>query len=177
MADLPRRTFLATAAATTALASTTRAAANDKIVVGVMGMGGRGTGLSKTFASQPNVHVAYVCDPDPKRAGAAAEGLEKANKPKPTIVEDFRRILDDKSVDVLVCAAPNHWHAPAGILGCAAGKHCYIEKPCSHTPREGEMLVAAARKHNRVVQMGNQRRSWPKVQEAIQKLHEGVIGR
>jgi predicted dehydrogenase len=177
MSNVPRRSFLASAASVAALASVSRAAANDKVVVGVMGMGGRGTGLAKTYAAQPNVSVAYVCDPDPKRAGAAADALEKAGKPKPTIVEDFRKILDDKAVDVLVCAAPNHWHAPAGILGCTAGKHCYIEKPCSHTPREGEMLVAAARKHGRVVQMGNQRRSWPKVQEAIQKLHEGVIGR
>jgi predicted dehydrogenase len=177
MSNPTRRTFLGTAATAAALAATTRAAAGDKLVVGVMGMGGRGTELSKIFAAQPNVTVAYVCDPDPARAGKAADGLVKANRPKPEAVADFRKLLDDKAVDVLVCAAPNHWHAPAGIFGCAAGKHCYIEKPCSHTPREGEMLVAAARKHNKVVQMGNQRRSWPKVQEAIAKLHEGIIGR
>ncbi len=177
MSNIPRRTFLASAAATAAMAATVRGAANDKLVVGIMGTGGRGKSLSKTFAGLPNVSVAYVCDVDEKQAGAASDGLVKANKPKPTIVEDFRKILDDKSVDILVCAAPNHWHAPAGILGCAAGKHCYIEKPCSHTPHEGEMLVAAARKHKSIVQMGNQRRSWPKVQEAIAKLHEGVIGR
>lgn len=175
--ELTRRTFLGAAATTLAVNSLGRAAANEKLVVGVMGCGGRGTGLAQTYANQPNVTVAYVCDPDEKRAGAAADKLVKANKPKPTVVADVRKILDDKAVDILVCAAPNHWHAPAGILGCSAGKHCYIEKPCSHTPQEGEWLVAAAQKNKRVVQMGNQRRSWPKVQEAIQKLHEGVIGR
>ncbi len=177
MPSLHRRKFLASAASTAALATLSRANANDQLVVGVMGMGGRGTSLSKTFAGQSNVSIAYVCDPDQNRAGAGADQFEKSGKPKPKVVEDFRRILDDKSVDVLICAAPNHWHAPAGILGCSAGKHCYIEKPCSHTPHEGEMLVAAARKNHRVVQMGNQRRSWPKVQEAIAKLHEGIIGR
>ena len=120
MPDIPRRTFLASAASAAALASTARAAANDQLVVGVMGMGGRGTGLAKTFAGLPNVRVAYVCDPDPKRAGAAADALDKANKPRPNIVEDFRKILDDKGVDIFVCAAPNHWHAPAGILGCSS---------------------------------------------------------
>ncbi|QEL16211.1 Gfo/Idh/MocA family protein [Limnoglobus roseus] len=172
-----RRTFLGTTAAALASTSLSRAAASDKLVVGIMGCGGRGNDLAPKYASQPNVTVAYVCDPDAKRAGALADKLEKAGKPKPTVVSDLRKMLDDKAVDVMVCAAPNHWHAPSGILACSAGKHCYIEKPCSHTPQEGEWLVAAARKNKRVVQMGNQRRSWPKVQEAIQKLHDGEIGR
>jgi predicted dehydrogenase len=92
-------------------------------------------------------------------------------------VADFRRILDDKAVDVLVIATCNHWHAPAAILGCAAGKHVYVEKPCSHNPREGELMVVAARKHDRRVQMGNQRRTWPKIIEAIEAVRKGEIGR
>ncbi len=82
-----------------------------------------------------------------------------------------------KAVDALVIATCNHWHAPAAILACAAGKHVYVEKPCSHNPREGEMMVAAARKHRRLVQMGNQRRSMPAAIEAIAQLRSGVIGR
>merc|ERR1711964_193185 len=95
----------------------------------------------------------------------------------PQGVTDFHRILEDKSVDALICAAPNHWHAPATILGCAAGKHVYVEKPCSHNPREGELMLEASRRHNRAVQMGSQRRSGPAWQAAIGKLHSGAIGR
>ena len=91
-------------------------------------------------------------------------------------VADFRRALDDKNIDVLVVAAPNHWHAPATILGCSAGKHVYCEKPACHNPREGELAVAAARKNNRVVQLGTQRRSFPTIIEAINKIHDGEIG-
>src|SRR5213078_1525941 len=115
-------------------------------------------------------------DVDPARAADAQKAVAGVgSKAEPKIVGDFRRILDDKAVDVFVCAACNHWHAVSGILACQAGKHCYIEKPCSHNPREGELLVAAARAADRRVQMGNQRRSWPKVQEAIRALREGVI--
>jgi predicted dehydrogenase len=96
---------------------------------------------------------------------------------KPKGVTDFRRILDDPEVDVLSIAAPNHWHAPATILACSAGKHVYVEKPGSHNPWEAHQMVAAARKHRRVVQMGNQRRSWPWVIEAIERLHAGELGR
>jgi predicted dehydrogenase len=175
---LSRRTFLGTSAA--ALATTPRlmaADANDKIVVGVMGMGGRGTGLAQLFARQPNVEVAYVCDVDAGRAAQAQKAVASGSKSQPQAVGDFRRILDDKAVDVFVCAACNHWHAPSTILASLAGKHTYVEKPCSHNPREGELMVAAARKADRRVQMGNQRRSYPKTIEAIQALRDGVIGR
>jgi predicted dehydrogenase len=95
----------------------------------------------------------------------------------PEGVVDFRRILDDKSVDALAIATPDHWHAPAAILAMSAGKHVYVEKPCSHNAREGELLVEAARKHRKVVQHGTQRRSWPAMREAVQAIHEGAIGR
>ena len=180
---LNRRDFLAAAAATgVTLAATSPSrsqerAANNELVVGVMGMGGRGTTLAQGFERIDGVRVAYVCDVDSQRVERAAEAVRSIGGEKPQAVGDFRRILDDKSVDILVIAASNHWHAPAAILGCAAGKHVYVEKPCSHNPHEGELMVAAARKHNRKVQMGNQRRSRPHVVEAIQQLREGAIGR
>ncbi len=181
---LDRRDFLgATATAGLALglsALPARAAvkdANERILVGVMGTGGRGSGLAQLFEKLPNCQVAYVCDVDQKRMESAAAGVAKVKGNTPKTVGDFRKVLDDKTIDVLVVATCNHWHAPAAILACAAGKNVYVEKPCSHNPREGELLVEAARKYKKNVQMGNQRRSWPKVIEAIQQLRDGVIGR
>jgi predicted dehydrogenase len=181
--DPNRRQFLAAAAATGLTLATTAAAksqqrsAGNELVVGVMGMGGRGTRLAEGFEQIDGVRVAYVCDVDRERVARAAEAVRGIGGQKPQTVGDFRRILDDKSVDVLVIAASNHWHAPAAILGCAAGKHVYVEKPCSHNPHEGELMVAAARKHRRKVQMGNQRRSRPHVVEAVGQLRDGAIGR
>jgi predicted dehydrogenase len=186
---ISRRTFIGTAAAAGAAlsVSTSFAAetpASEKLVVGVMGTGGRGTSLAQNFSRQAGVTVAYVCDVDVKRAESAAAAVEKATKDAaksggkaPQAVQHYQKILDDKGVNVLVVATCNHWHAPAAILGCAAGKHVYVEKPCSHNAREGELLVEAARKHKRAVQMGNQRRSWDKVIEACQLVREGAIGR
>ncbi len=150
--------------------------ASETVTVGVMGLS-RGRALAQGFAEQPGVIVKYVCDVDENRASAAAASVEKEVGKSPKPIGDFRRILDDESVDALVCAAPNHWHAPATILGCSAGKHVYVEKPCSHNPREGELMVEAARKNNRAVQLGTQRRSGPAFHEAMALLHDGVIGR
>jgi predicted dehydrogenase len=177
---IDRRRFLGVAASSglaLGLARAEAAGANDKIVLGVMGTGGRGTALSRAFENQPGAEVAYVCDVDSGHAHRAAEAVNKVKGRSPKVVADFRRVLDDKAVDVLVVATCNHWHAPAAILACAAGKHVYVEKPCSHNPHEGELLVAAARKYQRQVQMGNQRRSYPHVIEAIEQVRGGVIGR
>ena len=178
-----RRTFLGTAgaAACAGVASESKAATtreDSPIRVGIMGLS-RGLALARNFAAIPGVEVRYVCDVDSRRAEAAVKAVtdvqvEKKNKVAP--VGDFRHILDDDQIDVFVCAAPNHWHAPASILACTAGKHVYVEKPCSHNPHEGELLVQAARKHKRCVQMGNQRRSADKIQEAIKLIHDGAIG-
>lgn len=185
-AAIDRRHFLGTTAAAgvaAGLAASGEAAgaqdagANNRLVVGIMGTGGRGTGLATTFQQQPNVEVAFVCDPDRARVDAAADAVRKAGGANVRAVSDFRRILDDKSVDILVCAACNHWHAPATILACAANKHVYVEKPCSYNPREGELAVQAATKHKRLVQMGNQRRTWPRIIEAIEEVRKGTIGR
>ncbi len=181
-AELTRRHFLgATAAAGMGALAEPAAAqgtgANNRLIVGIMGTGGRGAGLAATLQQQPNVEVAYVCDADRARVDRAADGVRKAGNAGVRAVADFRRILDDRNVDIFVCAACNHWHAPATILACAAGKHVYVEKPCSYTPREGELAVQAARKHKRLVQMGNQRRSWARIIEGIEEVRQGAIGR
>jgi predicted dehydrogenase len=180
--DLNRRNFLnvaAVGAAGLALSRSARAqeaSPSKRIVVGVMGMS-RGLAVASTFAAQPNVDVRYVCDVDSTRAAKAAEDVGKIGNSKPKAIGDFRQILDDKEVDVLACAAPNHWHAPATILACSAGKHVYVEKPCSHTAREAELMLEAARKHKRAVQVGTQRRSSPNIRAAMELLKAGEIGR
>ncbi len=179
--SIHRRHFLAASAAS-GLALASASASQDsqpenKLRVGIMGTGGRGTELSRVFQQQRGVDVTHVCDVDQGRAERAAQVVQKISNRAPQAVTDYRRILDDKSVDILVVATCNHWHAPAAILGCAANKHVYVEKPCSYCPREGELLVEAARKYKRHVQMGNQRRSWPKVIEAIEEVRKGAIGR
>ena len=173
-----RRHFLRTATAATLSAGTLRAQnqANQKLRVGIMGLS-RGRAHISNFAKIPGVEIAYVCDVDQRRLAEGAKlATEQSGGTEPKAVTDFRRILDDKDVDILSIAAPNFWHAPATILACEAGKHVYVEKPGSHNPRESELMVAAARRNGRQVQMGNQRRSAPGFREGIEKLRAGAIG-
>ncbi len=151
--------------------------ANDRINVAAMGVNSRGFAVSTNFARQEGCEVMYVCDVDSRAADKCIAALEKIQKKRPKAAPDFRKALEDKDLDALIVTCPDHWHAPAAILGCKAGKHVYLEKPCSHNPNEGEMVVAAAKKYKRVIQMGNQRRSWPNVHAAIKELHAGIIGR
>lgn len=185
-ANMDRREFIEKAAVPVAAGvgvnalSARNAAASPSgasdITVGVMGLS-RGRALADLFAKQSGVHVKYVCDVDQTRAVEAAKGMASKVSTPPEPVGDFRRILDDRDVDILVCAAPNHWHGPATILACAAGKHVYVEKPCSHNGGEGELMIAAARKNNRAVQVGMQRRSGPLFQQAAEEIRGGIIGR
>jgi predicted dehydrogenase len=152
-----------------------RKSPGEKLVVGVMGLG-RGMDHVRAIKQLANVEIGYLADIDDDRlAKAQKTAFADAERP-PKTVKDFRRILDDKAIDALFIAAPNHWHAPATILGCSAGKHVYVEKPGSHNAREGELMVEAARKNNRIVQMGNQRRSFPGIIEAVEQLRAGAIG-
>ncbi len=151
--------------------------ANEKIRVACMGVNSRGLAVGKNFAAQKDCEVLHVCDVDNRAAETCITAIEKIQQKKPKATPDFRKALEDKDLDVLIVTAPDHWHAPAALLACAAGKHVYLEKPCSHNPNEGELLVKAAAKYKRVLQMGNQRRSWPNVSAAIAELHAGVIGR
>lgn len=153
------------------------AAPSERLSIGIMGVNGRGGAIARNMMATGQVDIAYICDVDSRALERVTKIVNEKQGTKAQAVADFRRILDDKSVDALVCAAPNHWHAPATILGCNAGKHVYVEKPCSYTAEEGELAVAAARKHDRIVQMGTQRRSWPGIVEAIEKIHQGAIGK
>jgi predicted dehydrogenase len=148
----------------------------DKVVIGIMGTNGRGLEHIKSFTKIPNVEIAYICDVEDVARAKGIDLVEKLTGKKPIAVTDFRKILDNKDLDALTIAAPDHWHAPAAMLACAAGKHVYVEKPCSHNPEEGEKLIKAARKYKRHVQMGDQRRSMPRLMDAVKQIHEGVIG-
>ncbi|WP_428654335.1 Gfo/Idh/MocA family protein [Runella sp.] len=151
--------------------------ANEKVRLGMMGVNSRGLALASNFALQPNCEVVSVSDVDSRAAEKCIKAVEKIQNSKPKDVPDFRKALEDKDVDALVIAAPDHWHAPAAILASKAGKHVYLEKPCSHNPNEGELLVAVAAKYKNVIQMGNQRRSWPNVKQALKDIQDGAIGR
>ncbi|MEO8962591.1 MAG: Gfo/Idh/MocA family oxidoreductase [Ginsengibacter sp.] len=151
--------------------------ANERIKVGIMGVHARGLALSKNYAQQKNCEIIYISDVDSQSMNICIDAVEKIQNKRPKAAPDFRKALEDKSLEAIVIATPDHWHAPATILACKAGKHVYVEKPCSHNPHEGEMMVAAARKYRRQVQMGSQRRSWPNVITAIKEVQDGIVGR
>ncbi|WP_257668346.1 Gfo/Idh/MocA family oxidoreductase [Parapedobacter tibetensis] len=151
--------------------------ANERFQVAIMGVNARGLALANNFSAQSNCEVRYVCDVDNRAAEKCISSVTKIQQKKPQAQPDFRKALEDKEVDALIVATPDHWHAPAAILASKAGKHVYLEKPCSHNPNEGELLVAVQKKYNNIIQMGNQRRSWPNVVQAIHELHNGIIGK
>jgi len=158
-------------------ASTTPPSPNNRVRVAVVGTNARGLAHVQCFAGVPNVEIAYICDVDDRAIAKGLAETAKVQSATPEGVRDFRRALDDRNVDAVSIASPDHWHAPMAILALAAGKHVFVEKPCSHNPREGELLIEAARKSGRRVQMGNQRRSFAVMQEAIAQIREGAIGR
>ena len=175
-----RRTFLGTAGAGAAAlameAGTTRAAADRRIVLGLIGTGGMGTNHLKRLAARKDVALAYVCDVDQKRLDNAAKIVETTAGKAPKAVKDLRRLLDDRTVDAVVIATPDHWHAPAAILALDAGKHVYVEKPCCHNIREGRLMIEAVKRSGKLLQVGTQSRSTACVQEAMTRLKEGEIG-
>jgi predicted dehydrogenase len=151
--------------------------ANDLIRVAIIGTNSRGASMAGTFARQANTEVKFICDVEDKALQKGIEAVKSVTGREPKGIKDFRKVLDDKDLDAIYIATPDHWHAPATILGLKAGKHVYVEKPLSHNPFEGELVVKAAEKYHRIVQMGNQRRSWPTLAQGIQELKDGIIGR
>jgi predicted dehydrogenase len=152
------------------------AGANDKFILGLIGPGGMGSNHLRAFAGYKDVEVAFVCDPDENRRNAAAREVEKSTGKAPQSVKDMRRVFENQAVDAVVIATPDHWHVPASLLALDAGKHVYVEKPCSHNIREGRLLVDAARRAKRIVQVGTQSRSSEHVRRAMDRLHNGAIG-
>jgi predicted dehydrogenase len=146
---------------------------SELVRIGVIGTGGQG--LANMRAIMKN--VVAVCDVDTKHAANAAALVEKANGRKPTVASDYRKLLEDKSVDAVLIATPDHWHALPAIEACLAGKDVYCEKPLTLFIEEGKTLVKAARKHNRIVQCGSQQRSEAKFLKAAEYVRNGRIGK
>jgi len=150
---------------------------NERIIVSVMGVNSRGNALAGNFASQSNCEVAHICDVDSRATEKCLKNLQEKQRATAKGFGDFRKSLESKDIDAVVIAMPDHWHAPASLLAMQAGKHVYVEKPCSHNPKEGEILREGAAKYGKVIQMGNQRRSWPNVIKGIEALKSGAIGK
>ncbi len=185
-----RRMFLkktATAAAGIGLVGTANAmsaksyrniiGANDRLNIAIQGLGRRYFGFIDAIAAKDNnVRLQYLCDVMPKQIIKAQERVGKKIDYKIKAEEDFRKILEDKKVDAVFLATPDHWHTPGALMAMQAGKHVYVEKPCSHNPHENDLIVSAQKKYDKVVQMGNQQRSSLQSQEIITAIHSGIIG-
>lgn len=151
--------------------------ANDRINAAVLGVNGRGKAHIESLMAQPNVQVTILCDPDLALLKVRQKEFKEKYKLDVAIEQDLRRVFDNKDIDVVSIATPNHWHALSVIWACQAGKDCYVEKPGSHNIWEGRKMVEAAQKYDRIVQHGVQLRSSPAINEAIQLMRDGYIGR
>ena len=149
---------------------------NDTVRVACVGLRGRGKDHLHGYANLPNVDIAALCDIDQTVLNKAVQDVQAKRQKAPAAYTDFRKLLDDKSIDVVSIATPNHWHTLQTVWACQAGKDVYVEKPCSHDMFEAQQIVAAARRYDRLVQQGSQSRSAVALQEAVQKMREGVIG-
>ena len=183
---ITRRKFLDTAAVGAAGLAVNSAAksyaqilgANDRLNFAVIGLNSRAYAhLSALNANRKTAHITHVCDVESNILARFAARTAKDTGTAPATEKDFRKILALKDVDAITIATPDHWHAPMAIAGVEAGKHVYVEKPCSHNPAEGAMLVEAQRKYGKLVQMGTQQRSSPNTMEIVDKIHNGLIGR
>jgi len=181
-----RREFLdalAVSAATLAVGTTARSysrilGSNDRLNFAVIGLNGRAYAhLSALKANRSAARISHVCDVDSKILGKFADRVQQEMGETAATDKDFRGILEQKDVDAITIATPDHWHAPMAIAALQAGKHVYVEKPCSHNAAEGEMLVRAQQKYQKLVQMGTQQRSSPHTIEIVEKIHAGIIGR
>jgi len=150
---------------------------NDKITAAVIGTNGRGLAHVDCLLALKGVEISHICDVDDRAIAKGLRAAAKLQKTEAKGTKDFRKLLEDKTIDAVTIATPDHWHAPMAILALQAGKHVYVEKPCSHNPREGELLVEAAAKTKFLCQMGSQRRSFPNTQAAVQAIRDGMIGK
>ena len=181
-----RREFLdtlAVGAAGLAVSSTAKSygqimGSNDRLNFAIIGLHSRAYAhLSALKANKDTARVAYVCDVDTTIMKKFADDTQRELGYAPSVDQDFRNILEKKEIDAITIATPDHWHAPMSIRGLQAGKHVYVEKPCSHNPAEGALLVQAQKKYGKLVQMGTQQRSSAHTIEIVNKIHDGLIGR
>ncbi|HBY63569.1 MAG TPA: gfo/Idh/MocA family oxidoreductase [Solibacterales bacterium] len=173
---MERRHFLMSTAAAAGATAHSLASPNDTVRVACVGIRGQGKSHIRAYSGMQNVEIAALCDVDQSVLNERMAELDKAGKKKPAAYTDFRKLLEDKSIDAVSIATPNHWHTLQTIWACQAGKDVYVEKPCSHNVFESRQIVAAARKYDRIVQHGVNARSSVGLQEAVAKLREGVIG-
>lgn len=180
---IDRREFIKNTALTTAgigLVSATGFSnilgANDSVHIAILGCGGRAHSLAKAIGQSGNSKVTHICDVDKKRLDKFQGYITQTNGNTPAKEKDFRVLLENKDIDAVAVATPEHWHAPMAIMAMQAGKHVYVEKPCSHNPHENELLIEAQKKYNKVCQMGNQQRSSRTSAQAMLEIREGVIG-
>jgi predicted dehydrogenase len=171
-----RRHFLVSTAVLAGGAAVRAWSPNDTVRMGVIGCGGRGSAHVNAWSSMPNVEVAALCDVDEAHVAAKLKQLESRGMKKPATYVDVRKMLEDKNIDAVSIASPNHWHTLQTIWACQAGKDVYVEKPCSHNVFESQQIVAAARKYNRIVQQGSQSRSSAALREGIDRLNKGEYG-
>ncbi len=180
--SISRRQFVTTSASvlgTFAIVSQHKAhavGANEKVVIGLMGCGGRGTYVATMFANRPDVDFAYICDVDTRRFSRVRDAIEEAQGKPPKAVQDFRKMLEDKRVDAIINATPDHWHALGSIMACQAGKDVYVEKPMTHSAWEGRKMIEAAAKYKRVIQVGMQSRSCQYLRDACDYIRSGKLG-
>jgi len=160
-----------------AAAQSAKAAPSDRVRVGMIGAGGRALSLCRSFAANENAEIVLVADVDPSHLPKAVGEISSRQGSAPKVTKDFRDVIDDKSIDAVVIGTPDHWHAIPTILACQAGKDVYVEKPDSHNIIEGQRMVAAAKKHKRIVQMGSQHRSTERIQTALEYIRSGALGR
>ena len=171
-----RRHFLMSSAVAAGAALKGAPSINDTVRVACVGIRGQGNDHIHQYSRMPNVEIAALCDVDENILNQRMEQVVASGKKKPAPYTDVRKLLEDKSIDVISIATPNHWHSLIGIWACQAGKDVYVEKPCSHNIFEGRQLVAAAQKYDRIVQHGTNSRSGLAVREAVEKMRQGVIG-
>jgi predicted dehydrogenase len=179
---IDRRDFLKTAGKAATLGAATLAlggkvlGANDRVRVAICGLRGRGNDHLKGFTHVPGTEIAAFCDVDDSILNLRLSEMEKLGLSKPKTYVDVRKLLEDKDIDAISIASPNHWHSLMAIWACQAGKDVYVEKPCSHNWFEGRQLVRAVKKYNRICQHGSQSRSNPGMIEAIQRVQNGTVG-
>ncbi len=185
---ISRRTFIknaSVAGAGVALGATAFSArsygrilgANDRVNFAIAGLHGRGQSLLEAISKSENAMVSHICDVDQREIDKFSQLMVEMTATTPEVIKDFRKLVKVKDIDAIAIATPEHWHTPMAIMGLQAGKHIYVEKPCSHNPHEGELLVEAQQKYGLLVQMGNQQRSSDHSIQAIQRIHDGLIGK